>query len=78
MRKALSYSLAFFLAYLFPIIINIRTLADYLTGETLSVLARIFFPLQGFFNFIVFIHPKVVKAKNNTNRRDRGNGLQHM
>jgi hypothetical protein len=75
MRKALSYSLAFFLAYLFPIIISIRTLAGYLTGETLSVLARIFFPLQGFFNFIVFIHPKVVQAKNSANRRNGGEAI---
>lgn len=29
----------------------------------LSVLARIFFPLQGFFNFLVFIYPKVMHEK---------------
>ena len=69
MNKALSYTLAFFLSYLFPIIISIRTLAGSYSGQTLSVMARVFFPLQGFFNFVVFIHPKVVAVKNNGNRR---------
>jgi len=32
------------------------------------VLARIFFPLQGFFNFLVFIYPKVMHEK--TSRRN--------
>jgi hypothetical protein len=69
MNKALSYSLAFFLSYLFPIIISIRTLAGIYSGQTLSVMARVLFPLQGFFNFVVFIHPKVVTVKNNGKRR---------
>lgn len=62
-NKALSYSLAFFLTYLFPIIISVRTLSGLESGPVLSTLARILFPLQGFFNFIVFIHPKVIFAK---------------
>ena len=69
MNKALSYSLAFSLSYLFPIIISIRTLAGSYSGHTLSVMARVLFPLQGFFNFVVFIHPKVVAVKNKGNRR---------
>ncbi len=73
MSKAMSYSLAFFLTYLFPITISIRTLAGIYSGQTLSVMARAFFPLQGFFNFVVFLHPKVVSAKNNTGQR-RGEG----
>jgi len=63
MNKALSYSLAFFFTYLFPIIISIRTLIGLESGPALSILARVFFPLQGFFNFLVFIHPKVVHIK---------------
>ena len=63
MNRALSYSLAFFFTYLFPIIISIRTHSGLESGPTLSILARIFFPLQGFFNFLVFIHPKVVHTR---------------
>ena len=68
MNKALSYSLAFFFSYLFPIIISIRTLADFYSGLTLSVMARVLFPLQGFFNFVVFIHPKVEAVNYNGQR----------
>ncbi len=32
-------------------------------------MARLCSPLQGFFNFVVFIHPKVVFAKTNDQRR---------
>ena len=63
MNRALSYSLAFFFTYLFPIIISIHTLIGLESGPVLSILARVFFPLQGFFNFVVFIHPKVVHVK---------------
>ena len=71
MNKALLYSLSFFSTYLFPITISIRTLLRYDSGYSLSFLARVFFPLQGFFNFVVFIHPKVMHAKN-TNRSEGG------
>ena len=63
MNKALSYSVAFIFTYLFPMIISIRTLIGLESGSVLSILARIFFPLQGFFNFIVFIQPKILFAK---------------
>lgn len=62
-NKALSFSLAFLVTYLFPIIISIRTLCGINSGNGLSILARIFFPLQGFFNFVVFIFPEVLVAK---------------
>jgi hypothetical protein len=71
MNRALSYSLAFFFTYLFPIIISIRTLSGVESGPALSILARVFFPLQGFFNFLVFIYPKVEHAKNSS----RGEGI---
>ena len=68
MYRAVSYSVAFFLTYFFPVIISIRTLFGLEFGYTLSILARIFFPLQGFFNFAVFLYPKVVYDR--TKRRD--------
>jgi hypothetical protein len=55
--------MAFFLTYLFPIIISIRTVNGTESGAVLSIFARIFFPLQGFFNFAVFIYPKVIHNK---------------
>ena len=58
-NKALAYSLAFLFTYLVSMIISIRTLLRYESGPVLSVIARILFPLQGFFNFIVFIYSKV-------------------
>ena len=63
MNRALSYSMAFFLTYIFPSIINFRTLKGLQSGSQLSILARLFFPLQGLFNFIVFIYPKVIHTK---------------
>ena len=69
LNRALAYTLAFFLTFLFPIIISTRTLIGYESGPALSILARMLFPLQGFFNFLVFIHPKVLHAK----RRSREN-----
>ena len=63
LNRASAFSLAFFLTYLFPIIISIRTLSGYTTGHALSILARMFFPLQGFFNFVIFVHPMMVAEK---------------
>jgi hypothetical protein len=71
-NKTLPYAFVFFLTYLFPIIISIRTLSGVDSGPTLSVMARVFFPLQGFFIFIIFIFPKVVHAKNNCQHRGEG------
>ena len=36
---------------------------EYESGPALSVIARILFPIQGFFNFIIFIHPKVTNER---------------
>ena len=59
--KARSYSLAFFVTYLFPLIISIQTMNGLESGPAVSVIARILFPLQGFFNFIMFMQPKVIR-----------------
>ena len=63
LNTAFSYSLAFLFSYLLPMVISIRTLLGLKSGTTLSILVRIFFPLQGVFNFLVFIYPQVVAAK---------------
>ena len=71
MNKALAYSMAYLLTYSFSIIISVMTLAGVENvGPTLNILAHIFFPLQGFFNFLVFIYPRVMDFK----RAKRRNG----
>lgn len=67
LNTALSYSLAFLLSYIFPMIISIRTIMGLGSGMALSIIARVLFPLQGFFNFCVFIYPHVRAAKNKDN-----------
>ena len=63
LNTALSYSIAFLLSYLLPLVISIRTLSSMKSGFALSILARILFPLQGFFNFCVFLYPLVTTSK---------------
>lgn len=64
LQKASAYSLAYFATYFFPLIITIRTsLQGNDAGFVLTMLSRIFFPLQGFFNFMVFIYPRMFSAK---------------
>ena len=70
LNRAASYSLAFLITYLFPVIISIRTLNGSESGHVLSILARVFFPLQGFFNFTVFIFPKVIHMKKPTRNEE--------
>ena len=71
MNRAACYSLAFIVTYLFPIIISIRTISGLESGPVLSIFARILFPLQGFFNFVVFIQPKVVHIKKSAKRGEK-------
>ena len=63
-NTAVRYSIAFLLSYTLPVVISIRTLCNLKSGFTLSILARIVFPLQGFFNFCVFIFPILLAVKN--------------
>jgi len=59
-KQALSYSLAFLLTFLFPTIhALIRFRKPESTVPALSILSAIFYPLQGFFNFISYIRPAV-------------------
>ena len=63
LHKAILYSLAFLCTYIFPFVTSIQYWAEYQTSSTLKILASTCFPLQGFFNFLVFIHPKVTNKK---------------
>jgi len=59
-KQALSYSLAFFLTFSFPMIhALIRLGKPESTVPALSILSAIFYPLQGFFNFIFYIRPGI-------------------
>ena len=63
LNTALSYSIAFMLSYLLPVVISIRTLSNLKSGFGLSIAVRILFPLQGFFNFCVYLYPHITSAK---------------
>ena len=63
LNTAFAYSLAFLLSYSLPLVISIQNLFEQPSGFVLSVLVRIFSPLQGMFNFCVFIYPKVTAVK---------------
>ena len=63
LNTALSHSIAFLLSYLLPLVISIRTLFSTKSSFALSILARILFPLQGFFNFCVLLYPLVTTSK---------------
>lgn len=62
--KAIALASAHFATYLFPMLYFIRAYFHNDDGGLLlGVLVRICFPLRGFFNFLVFIYPKVLFAK---------------
>ena len=61
--KALAYSIAYLVTYLALTIIYLVSLAGNEASPAMFLLESIFGPLQGFFNFTVFIYPKVISAK---------------
>lgn len=65
LKKALAYSMAYLFTYFFSIVISVMSLSNVEdVGRALNILARIFFPLQGFFNFLpVFMFPRMVEFK---------------
>jgi hypothetical protein len=63
LHKAMAYSLAYLLTYMFTFITSVQYWAGYQTSSTLRIFVSILFPLQGFFNFLVFIQPKVANIK---------------
>jgi len=56
-RQAMFYTVAFFITFLFPFT---RLLSD---AFLLEILKNIFYPLQGFWNFLLYIRPSVIKMK---------------
>jgi len=58
-KQALLYVAAFFLTFAFPCIAWV--FREY--SFTLEVLAKIFYPLQGFWNFLLYIRPGVKEAR---------------
>lgn len=61
--KALAYSIALFLTYIFHLIY----VTEIANVKAVVILAAIFHPLQGFWNFFIFMYPKVLAAKKNGN-----------
>jgi len=70
LHRALAFSIAYFLAWLFVIIGMVLGIANVEYPTPLLYLANIFNPLQGFFNFVIYFYPKVtsVKSKGDDNR----------
>lgn len=63
LHRAIAYSIAYFLAWSFVIIHISLILAGIEWPTSLSYLTSIFNPLQGYYNFVIFIYPKVLTAK---------------
>eukprot|EP00553_Chaetoceros_curvisetus_P003951 CAMPEP_0204618252 /NCGR_PEP_ID=MMETSP0717-20131115/4965_1 /ASSEMBLY_ACC=CAM_ASM_000666 /TAXON_ID=230516 /ORGANISM="Chaetoceros curvisetus" /LENGTH=264 /DNA_ID=CAMNT_0051631951 /DNA_START=29 /DNA_END=823 /DNA_ORIENTATION=+ len=66
--RALSYAMAYLATYLFPMIYLIIRLVNRDKWEPFHsniflTLSFVFHPLQGLFNFMVFIYPRVLMAK---------------
>ena len=59
--RAKWYSIVFFIIYLFPVIATVTHLAGMPHSTTILVLVRIFNPLQGALNILVFTRPHVAK-----------------
>ena len=55
------YSIVFFVVYLFPVIIFVRLLAGIPSSETLVILGKFFYPLQGALNVLLYTRPHVAK-----------------
>jgi len=63
LHQAVAFSIAYFLTWGWFIIYRIVGYAGADVPLWLGYMVNIFSTLQGFFNFLVFIYPKVVKAK---------------
>lgn len=65
-KQALLYFLAFFLSFSFPTVqVLVNILYPDLTISALQTLTSIFYPLQGFFNFVFYIRPGVIHVRKN-------------
>jgi len=63
MYRALAYSGAWLITYVMPLINYWQKTSKIHQGYLIPLLNTVFYPLQGFFNFIVFIYPKVILAR---------------
>ena len=61
--KGCAYTFGYFAAWSYNIIIIALALFGKEPPYTISLLNSIFGPLQGFFNFLIIIYPKVISAK---------------
>ncbi len=67
LRKAVAYSVSYFLAWIFVIIGVSFTYAEKDWPNFVWYMTVILNPLQGLFNFLIFIHPRVIYARNTKN-----------
>jgi len=63
MYRALAYSSAYFLTWTFTIILTCLNILGVELPIILRYLSTLFGCLQGFFNWLIYIHPTVIKAK---------------
>jgi len=58
------YCGAFYLTWLFPTVTRLVQLIAGKTPYPLILITAMFVPIQGFFNFLVYMHPKYKKVRN--------------
>ena len=62
--SALAYSFAYSATYVFYIVIYVFAFIGKEPGFTMEIIFRVFTPLQGFFNFLVFLNQRAIQLKN--------------
>jgi len=77
LKQAVAYSVALFLTLLFPLIFFISLSFNQLearfemqSNSTLMMLVGVFVPIQGFFNFIIFLSHKVYNYRRSNENKD--------
>lgn len=60
MTQAILYILAYILCYFFPMVYQSMVGLNKKVPFIFYILSKIFYPLQGFFNFFIFIRPRIV------------------
>jgi len=68
-HRAMAYSASFFLTWGWYMAQNVFTVSELPVPLALKYLVAIFNPLQGFFNLLIYVQPKVAQAKR------EGNGI---
>lgn len=61
--RACAYSMAYFATYSLYIVVYVFMFLDKEPGVVLEIIFRIFTPLQGFFNFLVYMHQRITHVK---------------